>query len=1087
MSNRNLIPIKTSIFRNKLAKILEQLQKDKDKVPQQTKEAIVAEAVRLLSIFYRTIDGAQFRPVIVVPGTKPEVEDYNAAFETIKDDIDILFAELENLEAVVVEQFNLITAQTNRINSRVKRLSSRITDFTLYSKLPIKNSLFFTDSFADASKIESASPLLNAAECDINQAEGIITLPVNQDNTVTVSVSLAPVINSNSNGRAGNNEEVGAFQLNNTISTVLDNNPDTWFEYERVVREDDGVALILDFTINMNEEQIINFIRINPNNFGTKTEVEISDIATSVDGLVYTSIKDEIPIAGFLVEDEANVFKLAPSTSKFAGQGLFTFTPRFAKYVKIILRQISPYLIDTVQGQQFRYAIGIRDVEIKRLAFESTGELVSSTYDVGSEIKKVALRANQIPLDGSELADVIHQVSFDNGNSWIDIQPLEDNGVLNLPTAADEIINVNTEDENAVKTATPVTSLRYKAILARKDDNFNESSTTFAEEVVDTAELKSIPLIEPWSLTLDNRPVVGSVALLDTNFGSRGNPSVKYIVGQGTGTAVNFKLPWDNLQLDLSKDLNNKIQFNSIMRVFVGGEEWTRIDDLSNAGPESKVYALQPETLFDTDQDAVVFVTIGGDLTITPNGRFSEPIIRQSRGVPPGSINLFFGNGTHGKAPEQGAFIELLFTDERLFPISKSSHTSSIKFPTSIDKSTVSIYRKGLILQNTMEIGKETNVHHLAHRNVIIDATHPIRFTNPDAVFQTQKSFRNGLASPAGELTAPGDYSVDKDRGIVYSFTRTDDTPGTVTYFYQEQAGLASTDWDWGDQDPVHHSVTIKDSAWVPNKVVGHVVASGLKKINLANLSIIEGSVQFVGTDAFTENNNPFVEEVPFLNGVNELSTVIKTEQQLPILSGPTVATFVTSVKMHTSTLLDVSFSNTSIFTTQVNTLIDVNGTGKYFVDRINSTVYVWTGGETFTEPGKMVYYTEDPSKIETGSYSIDYEWGEIHLQRGVPSDTVTINYEYADYYARYNVARAVPKTDWTLDPSTKVITISANETANRARIPNIAGNNNVRPSTYQVNYKYINQSRRNVADLKDFFSPVLKDYVLQVVTSDLL
>jgi hypothetical protein len=1082
MSNRNLIPIKTSIFRNKLAKILEQLQKTKDKIPQQTKEAIVAEAVRLLSIFYKTIDGAQFNPAIAVPGSKPELEDYNEAFETIKDDIDILFTELENFESVVVEQFNLITAQTNRINSRIKRLSSRITDFTLYSKLPIKNALFFTDSFADASKIESASPLLNASECNINQAEGIITLPVDQANTTTINVTLAPVINSNSNGRPGNNEEVGAFQINNTISTVLDNNPDTWFEYERVVREDDGIALVLDFTINMNEEQIINFIRINPNNFGTKTEVEISDIATSVDGQVYTSIKDEIPIAGFLVEDEANVFNLAPSTSKFAGQGLFTFTPRFAKYVKIILRQISPYLITTVQGQQFRYAIGIRDVEIKRLAFENIGELVSSTYEVGSEIKKIALRANQIPLDGSELADIVHQVSLDNGNSWIEIQPLEDDGVLNIPTTADEIININTEDESAIKTATPITSLRYKAILSRKDDNFNESSVTFAEEVIDTTELKSIPLVEPWALTLNNRPVVDSVALLDINFGSRGNPNVKYIIGYGIGSAIHFRLPWDNLQLDLSKDNNNQIQFDNILRIFVGGEEWTRIDDLANAGANDKTYALQPINTFLPDFEGLP------DFSKYEKRRPLQPNVFAVRG-PPGSVNIFFGDNTNGKSPPNGALIEVFFTDERLFPIGKSSHTSSIKFPTSIDKSTINIYRKGLILQHTIELSKEANIHHLAHRNIIIDASHPIKFTNPDGVFMPlqQKNFKNGLATPDGELMIAGDWSIDKDRGIVYSFSRTDDTPGTVTYFYQEQSFLSSSDWDWGDEEAIHRAITIKNSAWIPNKVIGQVVPSGVKKINLPHLSIIEGSIQFNGTNAFTESNNPFIEEVPFLNGVHELTTTIKTEEQLPTLSAPTVATFVSSVKMHPNTLLDVSFSNTTIFATSVNSIIDVDATGKYFVDRSTSTVYVWTGGDSFTDSGKIIYYTEDPSKIETGSYSIDYERGEIHLQRPVPAGGVTVNYEYADYYIRYNVARIVPNTDWILDPSTKTITISATETSNRARISNISGNNNVRPVTYQVNYKYINRSRRNVADLQTFFTPVLKDYVLQVVTSDLL
>lgn len=1055
MSNRNLVPVKTSIFRNKLAKILEQLQKNKDTVPQQTREAIVVEAIRLLSVFYKTINGGQFKPIIAIPGTKPEVEDYNATFELIKDDIDILFAELENLEAVVIEQFNLMATQTNRINSRVKRLSSRIVDFSLYSKLPIKNALFFTDSFADASKIESSSPLLNATECDINQAEGIITLPIDQATTETINVTAQPVINSNSNGRSGNNEETSAFQLNTNISVVLDNNPDTWFEYERVVREDDGVPLVLDFTINMTTEQIINFIRINPNNFGTKTEIEIEDIATSTDGLVYISIKDEIPVVGFLVEDEANVFKLAPSTNKFAGQGLFTFTPRFAKYVRIILRQISPYLITTVQGQQFRYAIGIRDVEIKKLAFESTGELVSAIYDVGSEVKKVALRVNQVPTEGSELADIDHQLSFDNGNTWINIQPLAESAVLNMPTLADEIINVNTEDEDAIKTSTPVTNIRYKATLKRNDDNFNESSITFAESIEKTTELKSIPLTEPWTLALTQNPVVGSVAVLDTSFGSRGNSEMKYIVGLGTNSSINFKLPWSDLHLDKVKNSLNQIETRSILRVFVGGEEWSRRSTLSDASQEDKVYTLAPSSSIVTSKLQ--------------------------------SLLLSFGDGTHGKAPEQSVLIELLFTDEQLYPVSKASHTSGILFPTSIDKSTVSIYRKGLILQDTVELGKDTNIHRLKFRNIIVDADHPIRFTNADNVFNNPAGlipFKNGLASPEGELSSSGQWSIDKDRGIIFSFARTENIPGTVTYFYQSQTELSSTDWDWGDDLPVHKSVTIKDSAWVPNKKVGSIVTTSGFFINLPNQSIIEGSLQFVGTDSFTEDENPFLEEVPFLNGVHELSVVTATEEQLPILTGSPIATFSTTIRMHATAAFDISFSNTDIFTTEVSSLIAITTLGQWWVDRPTSTVYVHTGGTTVTEPGKIRYYARDPSKVPSGAYSVDYRSGRIFLQRELPA-SISINYEFADYYIRYNIAREIDSQDWMLDPSNKTITIASNETINRARIPGISGTNSVRPSVYQVNYKYIAKTRKNVADLKTFFSPILKDYVLQVVTVD--
>jgi hypothetical protein len=1108
MSNRNLIPIKTTIFRNKLAKILEQLQKDKDKVPQQTKEAIVAEAVRLLSVFYKTIEGAQFKPILAIPGTKPEFEDYNTTFELIKDDIDILFAELENLESIVVEQFNTITTQTNRINSRVKRLSSRITDFALYSKLPIKNALFFTDSFTDTSKLDTGSSLLNASECDVNQAEGILTLPIDQAATETLVVTAAPVINSNSNGRPGNNEEVGALQINNNLSVILDNNPDTWFEYERVVQEDDGVPLVLDFAMNLITEQVINFIRINPNNFGTKTEIEIEDISTSVDGLVYKSIKDDIPITGFLLEDEPNVFKLAPSTNKFAGQGLFTFTPRFAKYIRIILRQISPYLITTVQKQQFRYAIGIRDVEVKRLAFENTGEAISSVYDVGSEIKKIVLRVNQIPLEGSELADIDHQVSFDDGNTWINIQPLSQDAILNVPTTSAEVVNVNTEDSNSIKTTSPATTLRYKTILKRNDNNFNESSTTFAESIQEIAELKSIPLTEPWALVLDNKPIVGSVAVLDTNFGSRGNTNVKYLLGIGTGASLKFKLPWDNLQLDMVKDTDNKINFIDIIRVFVGGEEWTRVDTFSGESSSSKVYTLSADSEFipelinviNTIPSAPVTTTHGsstgsigsglGQVTpINTGGPFPAPIIFNPEGRPPGTLFLHFGNGTTGKSPDQNSLIEILFTDERLFPVSNTAHISKIKFPTSIDKSTISIYRKGLILQHTTEISRATNIHRLAHRNIVIDSAHPIKFTDPDGVFVAiqQKAFSNGLASPEGELTTDGDWSIDKDRGIIFSFTKTEDTPGTVTYFYQSQALLSSTDWDWDDDLPIHQSIVIKDSAWVPNKVVGHVVPDNVQHIHLPHFSIIEGSIQFVGTDGFAENDNPFLEEVPFLNGINELSTVVKTQEQIPVLAGSPVANFTTSLKIHPDTLLDVSFSNAEIFVNEEATFSGVDTLGDYYVDRPTSTIYVHTGGDTFTDTGKAHYFIEDPSKIDTGIYSIDYERGEIHLQRSVPDDTVTVNYEYSEYYMRYNVARTVPATDWELDPSTRTIKILSNETSNRAIIPNVSGTNIIRPAAYQVNYKYIATSRRSIGDLQNFFTPILKDYVLQVVTADFL
>jgi hypothetical protein len=729
---------------------------------------------------------------------------------------------------------------------------------------------------------------------------------------------------------------------------------------------------------------------------------------------------------------------------------------------------VSPYIINTVQGEQFRYAIGIRDIEIKKIAYQSAGELVSTVFQTDSEIKKVALRTNEVPSVASELASVKHQLSFDDGGTWTNVQPLANDSVLNTPVNASEVINVNTEDENSIKTSTPVKSVRYKAILARDDSAFNESSTTFAEQVGSISELKTIPLSEPWNINLSYNPIVDSISVLDTSFGSRGHSEVRYIVGQGTGSSIRFNLPWDDLYLDQVKTSTNLLSLQSIIRVFVGGVEWSQVPSLVGKSPEDKVFCL------------------------VTNSNNKKSSLKKKKEVSdgatvPGSITLVFGDGSQGFAPEQSALIEILFTDERLYPTGKGSHLSKFKFPTSIDKSTVSIYRKGSVIQNTIELSHQTNIHRLPHRNILIDASHPIRFTNPDSAFNTRVGFSNGLAAPDGELTAAGQWSIDTDRGIIYSFTRTDSTPGTVTYYYQAIETIPTDGWDWGDELPVHESVVIKDSAWVPNKVGGVAIASGLNKINLPHLSIIEGSLRFDGVSALAESSNPFNEEVSFIDGVSELTTLIKTKQPVPTLTPiGAVASFSTLLKLSESSLFNVSFSDTSVFVQEVANFAAVNSVGKFWVDRATSVIYVHTDSAPVENPGEIEYYVKDPSKIPTGAYSVNYETGEIFLQRSVPATGVSVSYEYADYFMKYNIARKIEEKNWSL-AANKTITINSNETSIRARIPTVAGNNVVKPTTYQVNYKYIASTRKNISDLKQYFTPILKDYVLQVITDEQL
>src|SRR5690606_17616470 len=246
-------------------------------------------------------------------------------------------------------------------------------------------------------------------------------------------------------GTPGNNQEVNA-SWNGDLSTILDNNADTWFEYEQVVSKNlkSVDPLILDITVNLGTEQVINYIRINPNNFGTKTIIQIENIETSIDGQTYISVKDDVPIDGLETDDEENIFTLSPSTSKYAGQGIYSFTPRKVKYIHFIFKQDEAYVINTPTGEKLRYAIGLRDIEMRGYHYLNEGEVVSREFSIiGQQIRKIALDTNQNPNEESPLGSIEYYVSADSGQTWNQIRPKYFNAGANQANLIPEILDYN--------------------------------------------------------------------------------------------------------------------------------------------------------------------------------------------------------------------------------------------------------------------------------------------------------------------------------------------------------------------------------------------------------------------------------------------------------------------------------------------------------------------------------------------------------------------------------------------------------------------------------------------------------------------
>jgi hypothetical protein len=1071
--NSQITPVNSTILRNKLGRLAVRLQQQAK--PQGTNldfdtlEKVVTEASKILSQFYKNLSKPSYLPTTLVVDTLPDAVTYNNNFLVVLDDLTVVFNEFENLEGVLLGNFNYMVSRLNRLNRRLKSVSSQLGDYALFSDLPTRDAVFFGDSFNNLTRVEINSPLLNEEQCYINQVEGIATLPIDRNAQVALQVTEVPVINSNSNGRSGNNEEAGA-QLHGTISDLLDNNADTWFEYERVVATDDGVDLVLDFTVNLGEAKIINFVRVNPNNFGARTQVRITAIDTSINGQEFVSIKDDIPIAGFTVDDEENVFTLAPSTSKFAGQGLYTFTPRKAKYVRLSLKQDTPYIIISSNGvERVRYAIGVRDVDIQALPYKTKGEVISTNFAFSDDVRKVVLLANQNPSaeTTSELASVKHFVSPDNGVTWHQIRPYISAGVANIDQTVPELLDFNGVSDDTITTSSDVLSLRYRAMLERNTAAFTEDVAELAQVVADKTELHKPPTSTPMDLLLQHSPIKDSLRLIDPQFGSRGKEEARYLIATGTGGKLNILLPFKPLVRDMQKvestvshPVAGWISSYSLedldpQQVYVDGYEWTR----GQLAGSNNLYHINFE-----------------------EGR------------------LEFGDGSAGNAVSQGSFVSMTLSEERLNPGRGASHISKLDYPTSNDQKQFELYLVKPAKTETVVLKKGAKRWQLRPNMVFLSAnpansimTNNLNFFNYlDGEANPYREFVNGDA----ELTSAYQWSCDWENGVLYCYTASPTaTDLTITYWYAERVRLDEADWEFIDLDGgIANAISIKDRVFQTFEADTLTVPDGVRYFNLARFSVVQGTVEFTKADGTTPDE--LAHEAEYADGHSELLGVVQAVEEIASFTGITpgdVETINFGCQLSNDTNLAVTFTNTDVFVTEktyVDGSAELTSNGDYSISRTaggTGQIYVKLA-DSVADPGEVSYYYINPQLDPAGYYSINYETGEVFTYSATPSSVVYADYEYTDYRAKYDIARLVPDEDWEFDANTKKITIQDREILRGARTPQQSGGLGTDLTRYyQAAYRYVKSAREDIDELEPFFSPVLKDYALKVVTKSRL
>ncbi len=396
---------------------------------------------------------------------------YNAFWGSVDSDLRVLYSEANNIGDMLVNHHNYIVADIHNILIQLKLASSQVENYGLLTSSPFANYQAFIEKFTDTSRLAIGSSLLSAPQANIDTIGGVATLAIKTSNPATQADVDSIITGSNSNGQT-----FGPL----TIIDVINNSGLGLFQYEDTSSTFDTRKLTLDFTIKLKTTKILNFIRIVPNNFGTANWSRITAIDISPDGINFTSIRDQLLAKA---QDDSE-FTLAPLSSGYAGEGRYSFLPQRAMFVRFTIEQSTPYF-DTNRGL-FRWAIGLKDIELVGNTFESSSQIISAPYLFAAGVEKVAIDATELPDMAfsedvlSSQAEIFHDISFDDGMSWKKISPTY---VGASDPNAPELINVNNIDSqlnptlaSSINTTGPVTSLRYRIRMAANPALITDSS-----------------------------------------------------------------------------------------------------------------------------------------------------------------------------------------------------------------------------------------------------------------------------------------------------------------------------------------------------------------------------------------------------------------------------------------------------------------------------------------------------------------------------------------------------------------------------------------------------------------------------------
>ena len=863
------------------------------------------------------------------------------------------------------EQFLLIANQSKvKIESligKLKRIKQKRAALDLWDDEYIKFAI--CEKFINYDSLEFS--LVPSPNLNVNTSQGVLTLPVETEtNNKIRSLKI-----SSGNGSPGNSDMEITFN-NINLSNIVDEDPNTWFEYEKL----DRGPVELGITINLAKEEIVNKIEIEP--LDNENYFEIKDILFSGNEEEYKSVK-----AISVVENESFFFP-----KELDGEGVWSisFMPVSAKNIIIVFENSDEeYIKAKGENETYlrkRYTIGLKNIYIKKVKYKSYGAINSSPIELLANCYVGDCKIKTLP-ETEKLFETRIDVSTDGGVNW----------QTNIKAGT-----ISVEDNQV---------FLYKMFINRKNDKF--ATVSSFKDIEEVYELKSAKKtvsknISPNIISISDRVSSEDIFVFQETKMRKTN-SINESKRFARVNILNPKIfghvssSDEFLRKPLPKDFEDLEIENEEIQIYVNNVLWSELnsEDLLVVGDNTYV--------LDREENRVVFLKDNVDFksTITWKMKPDEVVFEKKR-------NGFYGRFRNIFNPNKGS-VNVKYTESV-----EKNFVETIRGK----RRRVRLRRKGVIKESI----------------VIEDSgTNPITFTmvseKKDVDVLSNTSYTFYFDEKNSVLIFP--QAIDRDSILRVRYRckpihKLEDEMYSFWFEEGEPKGIIIKDENFTSEDseqtlyvgtgPTRRRFSQREGT---SFVRNNIYQDSKKSFVLEDRNIIRGSFK-VSPDIFGVQQGTLEHimkpvEVTYIDGVSEFLGLKNIENELTNsidADSNGIVEFVLAAGNYIYLEVPVVFESGQ-FVSLANSFLDVTSSvGNYYVNeegivRVNIGV-----GNTLEKDTNISYSYQDPSINHDYSYSVDYRNGYFFISRdpglNIGDKLGVVSYKTCDYIANYDIVNKV-------------------------------------------------------------------------------